>query len=139
MPFAPRLRSPSSPFCCSAWLTMPTRLSKARSHSPDSSGQTLCIDGRSQNFSNHHNHHLNYNKTYSISGRPPPERPNVAAQIALVPPWRRRHESTNRAGHQWTCPGHLDEESTVFPFEIAGTSQDKPGDDNVEICALVKI
>src|SRR6202035_3228153 len=91
--FAFRLWSPSSPFCCSAWLTMPTKLSKARSHSPDSSGQTSCIGDQSQNFSSHHNRHLNYNKPHSISGRPLPERPNVVVQIVLVSPWRRRHEA----------------------------------------------
>src|ERR1700733_1671957 len=80
---------------------MPTKSSKARSPSPDSSGRILCIDDRSLSFSNTR-HYPSHNKTYSISERPLPERLRLVAQIVLVPLRRRRHESTNRAGHLWT-------------------------------------
>src|SRR6202035_5377831 len=83
---------------------MPTKSSKARSPSPDSSGRILCIDDRSLSFSNNR-HYPSHNKTYSISERPLPERLRLVAQIVLVPLRRRRHESTNRAGHLWDKPG----------------------------------
>src|SRR5580704_4904461 len=93
---------------------MPTKSSKARSPSPDSSGRILCIDDRSLSFSNNR-HYPSHNKTYSISERPLPERLRLVAQIVLVPLRRRRHESTNRAGHLWTCSGHLDQGGTCPP------------------------
>src|SRR3981189_2078953 len=84
---------------------MPTELSKARSPSPGSYRQILCIDDQSVGCSKHHRQSPIPNRTYSISRRPPPERLGVVAQAGLVPQWRRRHESTNRAGHQWDRPG----------------------------------
>src|ERR1700722_11919612 len=95
---------------------MPTKSSKARSPSPDSSGRILCIDDRSLSFSNNR-HYPSHNKTYSISERPLSERLRLVAQIVLVPLRRRRQESTNRAGHLWACPGHPDKEGTAVPTE----------------------
>src|ERR1700722_12126975 len=84
---------------------MPTKLSKARSPSPGSSGQTLCIDDRSLSFSKHP-HYPNHNKAYSISEQPLPAWLNGVGQVVLVPLWRTRHESTNHAGHLWNKSGH---------------------------------
>src|ERR1700730_4669745 len=93
---------------------MPTKSSKARSPSPDSSGRILCIDDRSLSFSNNR-HYPSHNKTYSISERPLPERLRLVAQIVLVPLRRRRHESTNRAGHLWNKSGHDKQEIWSAP------------------------
>src|SRR5712671_6844407 len=88
---------------------MPTESSKARSPSPGSSKQILCIADQSLTFSKDHlRQSQNHNKPYLTSGHPRPERLNAVVQAVLVPRSRRRHESTNRAGHLWDKPGHDD-------------------------------
>src|SRR5882724_4958250 len=90
---------------------MPTESSKARSPSPGSSKQILCIDDQSLNFSKDHHRQSQNHKPSLTSGREQPGLSNVVVQVVLAPRWRRRHESTNRAGQLWACPGH--------PYDVA--------------------
>src|SRR3954462_10740077 len=104
---------------------MPPELYKPRSPSPDSSKQILCIDGPLLTFSEDHlRQSLNHNNPYSTSGRSRPERPNVVVQVVLVPRSRRRHESTNRAGHLWVKLGNdnsgLSSSAPIFKAAVLG-------------------